>query len=147
MALPLIRATFAPSLNRTPLSSCIFGNSAPISPPSVFSKGFLSGATTVTSSPRVFRLEAASIPMKLAPMTTAPRLFGGGDDRVRVREAAQRQDVLQIASGDLQGARLAARRHEQRIVSELPAAFERDGFCLRVNSHDFLVALNFNSIR
>src|SRR5215468_10935018 len=48
----------------------------------------------------------------------ALRLFSGGDDRVRVREAAQRQDVLQIASGDLQGSRLAARRHEQRVVCE-----------------------------
>src|SRR5262245_25158545 len=63
----------------------------------------------------------------------AVRLFSGGDDSVRVREAAQRQDVHQIASGDLQGARLAACRHEQRIVCESGAAFERDDFRIRVN--------------
>src|SRR5262249_19855265 len=62
------------------------------------------------------------------------RLFCGGDDRVRVSEAAQRQDVLQIASGGLQSARLAARRYQQSVVSESLAILERDGFRLRVNA-------------
>ncbi len=65
--------TVCPRWNRTPCSSWTPFSRPPSSGPSVRSNGTTSGATTWTSSPRARSDAATSMPMKLAPTTTARR--------------------------------------------------------------------------
>ena len=93
---------------------------APARGPATCVNGMASGATTSTVRSRARSEAATSMPMKLAPMTTARLAFAGaGDDGPAVGQRAQRVDVRQIGARQRRPDRLGARRQQQRVPGDL----------------------------
>ena len=106
---------------------------AATSGPMIRSRGWLSGATTWTSSPRVRSEAATSRPMKLAPTTTTRCAGGFGRNRPTIREGAEIVDPRRLRARDVQSHRLGARREQERTKLVRPAILQLDAFGVHVD--------------
>ena len=123
-ARPSTRADgLCPDETSTPCDSCSCRMKRPTSGPITRSSGWLSGATTCTSSPRARSEAATSRPMKLAPTTTTRFAAGGSrDDRLAVGKRPQVVDLRLVGARECPAAPVGAGGDQQRAVARRSCA-------------------------